>query len=161
MVAAFLRDDVHETIGIASAEMRWLTSPFLRRRPSSAGSCCCRHSPCPCRQRTPWPDCHGNSRPIRPVRVRLDTIPDVAETGHAGRQRRERTDALGADQQASRSSLVTTVCRRTLATSTTGAAPVTVIVSAMLPTRSSPSTLAVNPADSRMPSRTTVPNRTG
>ncbi len=59
---------------------------------------------------------------------------------------------------ASSSSLVTTVWRRTFVTSTTGLAPVTVMVSSRLPTRISASTLAVNPAASRIPSRTTVVN---
>src|SRR5262249_13938114 len=58
----------------------------------------------------------------------------------------------------SRRSVVTTCWRRTFCTSTTGLTLVTVTVSARPPTRSSPSTLAVKPADSVIPSRTTVVN---
>ena len=57
---------------------------------------------------------------------------------------------------ASSSSRVTTCWRRTFCTSTTGVAPVTVIVSSMPPTASTPSTLAVKPVVSSMPSRMTV-----
>ena len=57
---------------------------------------------------------------------------------------------------ASSCSLVTTVWRRTFCTSTTGAAPVTVIVSSSPPTRRSAETFAEKPAVRLMPSRMTV-----
>ena len=53
-------------------------------------------------------------------------------------------------------SSVTRVWRRTFCTSTTGAAPVTVIVSSMPPTAMAESTLAVNPVVSSIPSRMIV-----
>ena len=49
-----------------------------------------------------------------------------------------------------------TDCWRTVCTSTTGASPVTVIVSSTEPTAICASTVAVNPAPMVMPSRTTV-----
>ena len=55
-------------------------------------------------------------------------------------------------------SAVTAVCRRTFCTSTTGAAPVTVIVSSMPPTPIAESMLAVNPVVSSIPSRMMVLN---
>jgi hypothetical protein len=58
----------------------------------------------------------------------------------------------------SSNSLVTTVCRRTFCTSTTGAAPVTVIDSDRFPTCMMPSMLAVNPEVRTTPSRLTVWN---
>jgi hypothetical protein len=58
---------------------------------------------------------------------------------------------------ASSRSLDIRLCRRTFCTSTTGLAPLTVIVSATAPTRSSASTFAVKPAVNVMPSRTTWP----
>ena len=57
---------------------------------------------------------------------------------------------------ASSTSRVSTLWVRTFCTSTTGVAPVTVIVSSTVPTRSSASTFAVNPTFSTMSSRTTV-----
>ena len=59
---------------------------------------------------------------------------------------------------ASSSSFVATVCLRTLVVSTSGDAPLTVTVSSIEPTRRSPFTVAVNPAESWMPSRLTVLN---
>ena len=53
-------------------------------------------------------------------------------------------------------SSVTSVCRRTFCTSTTGAAPVTVIVSSIPPTAMAESTFAVNPVVSSIPSRMIV-----
>ena len=53
-------------------------------------------------------------------------------------------------------SSVTAVCRRTFCTSTTGVAPVTVIVSSMPPTDSAESMFAVTPVDSSIASRMTV-----
>ena len=53
-------------------------------------------------------------------------------------------------------SSVTSVCRRTFCTSTTGAAPVTVIVSSMPPTAMAESTFAVKPVVSSIPSRMIV-----
>ena len=52
----------------------------------------------------------------------------------------------------------TVTCRLTLCVSTMGVSPVTVIVSARLPTRSSALTLAVNDPVSSIPSRLTVLN---
>ena len=53
-------------------------------------------------------------------------------------------------------SSVTAVCRRTFWTSTTGVAPVTVIVSSMPPTDIAESMFAVTPVDSSIASRMTV-----
>ena len=57
---------------------------------------------------------------------------------------------------ASSVSRVITACDTELRTSTSGAAPETVIVSSSCPTESSAFTLAVNDAPRRMPSRRTV-----
>ena len=55
-------------------------------------------------------------------------------------------------------SLLTTVCRRALCTSTIGVSPVTVIVSASAPTFRSALIVAMNDPVSSMPSRLTVLN---
>ena len=55
-------------------------------------------------------------------------------------------------------SSVTAICWRTFCVSTSGEAPVTVMVSSTLPTRRSPFTVAVNPAVSTIASRLTVLN---
>ena len=53
-------------------------------------------------------------------------------------------------------SLVSTVCRCALCTSTIGDSPVTVMVSSSAPTRRSAFTVAMNDPVSSMPSRLTV-----
>jgi len=58
----------------------------------------------------------------------------------------------------SRSSVDITVCFRTFCVSTSGVAPLTVIVSSRAPTWRSPFTFAVKPAASSMPSRLKVLN---
>ena len=60
------------------------------------------------------------------------------------------------DGSASSTSYFSTCCVRTFCASTTGLAPVTVIVSSTAPTRISALTVGVKPADSSIPSRRTV-----
>jgi|SRR5215510_936413 len=82
-------------------------------------------------------------------------VDDEAVVGH----RPASVDAaaeLGARLEPGPDIQVTTVCCRTVCTSTSGLAPVTVTVSSIAPTRSSALTVAVNPVVSSTASRLNV-----
>ena len=100
----------------------------------------------------PWPPKNGGVGPLMPPTfwaVVLNWIPGTS----AARCSNERLAGIDAS-----TSLLITRCVCALCTSTTGASPVTVIVSATAPTCRSSLTVATNAPASSIPSRLTVRN---